>query len=432
VSTRLRRHAKTTTLLRGFFAGLILHGLLAATSCASKTSMDDDREIETATSAREEGLPKAEFPSDSDAAYEFDARFDIESGRDPDSAAGVQTSADKRAKAWKPPEPGKDEFDWIRLKSGEWLKGDITYLRNRTLEFDSDELNELKLDWKDVVEVRSPRMNTVLFEGQVQHTGTLLIRDDVVLVGGDEPRTYALDQLVSIVPGEEKESDYWSGKISVGTTFRSGNTDQTDVTARGTIYRRTALTRTTIDYTGAITTIDGREEVNNHRAAAAYNVYLTTDFYLIPFAIEYYKDRIANVRHRVTPGSGAGYWLLDTPDVDWNVDLLGAYRYTEFDTVEAGENRTDKTAAAIVASKFDWEVTSTVDLILEYRIDVGLSDITDTNHHAVSTLSVELTKILDLDVSFIWDRVGKPQRDDDGDTPEKDDFRLVVGLGVDF
>ena len=44
----------------------------------------------------------------------------------------------------------------------------------------------------------------------------------------------------------------------------------------------------------------------------------------------------------------------------------------------------------------------------------------------------ELTSILDLDVSFIWDRVGKPQRDNDGDTPEKDDFRLVVGLGVDF
>ena len=134
----------------------------------------------------------------------------------------------------------------------------------------------------------------------------------------------------------------------------------------------------------------------------------------------------------MTPGSGAGYWLLDTPDVDWNVDLLGAYRYTEFDSVEAGGDRTEETAAVIVATKFDWELTNDVDLILEYRIDVGLDDVADTNHHAVSTLSVSLTKLLDLDVSFIWDRVGKPQRDNDGDTPEKDDFRLVVGLGVDF
>ncbi len=73
-----------------------------------------------------------------------------------------------------------------------------------------------------------------------------------------------------------------------------------------------------------------------------------------------------------------------------------------------------------------------MDLILEYKIDVGLSDLNDTNHHAVATVSVDMTKVLDLDVTFIWDRVGKPERDADGDTPEKDDFRLLVGVGFDF
>lgn len=457
------QHDHSVALL---FAGLIVCALSALPSCASRRSevqepaseaesksdsgaagkkeseSERDRARESAPESDSGSEPETETEteSESNAAIEAEIEADVESKVESEIAAETEPEAaaditePKKIDSWKPPEPGEGKFDWIRLESGEWLKGDITYMRNRTMEFDSDKLNELVLDWKDVVEIRSPRMNTVLLEGQIQHTGTLLIRDDVVVLGGDEPRTFPRDQLVSIVPGEEREADYWSGKISVGTTFRSGNTDQTDVTARATIYRRTALTRTTFDYTGSVTTIGGREEVNNHRGRAGYNVYLTQDFYLIPFAIEYYKDRISNIRHRITPGSGGGYWILDTPTVEWNVDLLGGYRYTEFDDVAAGDDKTEQTAAVIAQSKFDWEVTNDIDLILEYRIDVGLSNLTDTNHHAISTLSIDVATVpdLSLDVSFIWDRVGNPRRDADGDFPEKDDFRLVVGLGVDF
>ena len=61
------------------------------------------------------------------------------------------------------------------------------------------------------------------------------------------------------------------------------------------------------------------------------------------------------------------------------------------------------------------------------RLEVG-----ETTHHSVSTLSLELTKRFDLDVSFIWDRITNPKVGADGVQPKPDDFRLVVGLGVDF
>jgi hypothetical protein len=47
-------------------------------------------------------------------------------------------------------------------------------------------------------------------------------------------------------------------------------------------------------------------------------------------------------------------------------------------------------------------------------------------------LSLELTKRFDLDVSFVWDRISNPKVGADGVEPKPDDFRLVVGLGVDF
>lgn len=360
MTTRSRQTDRSIDLVKRLFFGLVMCVSWTATSCVSSPSMDEGRSgIGRPTPAPEEAPSVSETPPNgSDSNSDFEAETEAES--ETETASVVEparpastTAAETSAEAWKPPEPGSDKFDWIRLKSGEWLKGEITYMRNRTLQFDSDELNELELDWKDVVELRSPRKNTVVFEGQIQTTGTLLIRDDVVYVGGDEPRGYPRDQLVSLLPGEEKESDYWSGRISVGATIRSGNTDQTDVTARGTIWRRTPLTGTTLDYTGAITTLDGREEVNNHRVAGEFDVYLTQKFYLTPAALEYYKDRISNIKHRLTPGAGVGYWLMDSPEVDWNVGLLGAYRYTEFDSVEAGEDRTEETAAVIGATKFD-------------------------------------------------------------------------------
>jgi hypothetical protein len=40
--------------------------------------------------------------------------------------------------------------------------------------------------------------------------------------------------------------------------------------------------------------------------------------------------------------------------------------------------------------------------------------------------------VFDLDISFIWDRIGKPQQRADGSTPEKDDYRLMIGLGYEF
>src|SRR5262249_4506764 len=40
--------------------------------------------------------------------------------------------------------------DWIQLKSGEWLRGRLYGMQNRKLEFESDELDDLKFDWKDI------------------------------------------------------------------------------------------------------------------------------------------------------------------------------------------------------------------------------------------------------------------------------------------
>ena len=83
-------------------------------------------------------------------------------------------------------------------------------------------------------------------------------------------------------------------------------------------------------------------------------------------------------------------------------------------------------------ARFDWNITKRIELTLEYRGQYTSRQVGETTHHSVATLSLELTRRFDLDVSFVWDRISNPKVGANGVQPQQDDFRLVVGVGVDF
>ena len=103
-----------------------------------------------------------------------------------------------------------------------------------------------------------------------------------------------------------------------------------------------------------------------------------------------------------------------------------------FESVEAGEPTEKGTGAFVFGSRFDWDITRRIELLLEYRGQYTSREVGETTHHSVSTLSLELTKRFDLDVSFVWDRISNPKVASDGTEPKPDDVRLVIGLGIDF
>jgi hypothetical protein len=100
---------------------------------------------------------------------------------------------------------------------------------------------------------------------------------------------------------------------------------------------------------------------------------------------------------------------------------------------EHNRDPTEKgTAALAFSSRFKWDIAHRTKLTLEYRGQYTSREVGETTHHGVGTLSFELTKRFDLDVSFIWDRISDPKVGADKIQPQPDDFRLTVGLGVDF
>ena len=333
--------------------------------------------------------------------------------------------------AWRPPLPAAGKAEWIRLKSGEWLRGEIKVMRDGDLEFESDELNDLTFDWEDVWEVFSPSRNSYGFENRRVAVGTAVInREEVVVATEEGEERFPREKLLSIIPGDD--FNFWTAKVSLGLTARAGNTEQTEFTASAFARRESELTRMRFDYNGAIGTIDGDLNVNNHRANAKIDVYLTRRLYVTPASFEFFEDKFQNIDSRMTPGIGVGYHVLKRKRVDWDLELGASYQRTTHVSVTAGDDLVTNEGVILVSSILETEVTSVVDFDLSYTLQLGVPTIANTTHHAQVMFAVEITKVIDLDVKLIWDRVESPTESADGVIPNKNDLRLTVGFGLEY
>jgi putative salt-induced outer membrane protein YdiY len=333
--------------------------------------------------------------------------------------------------SWVPPE---DTFDWVQLKSGEWLKGTAKAMQDDELEFDSEELDNRTFDWKDIRQIRTGQGRVIqikFVDGDIL-TGGIVVTPTEVMVNGTTSRTSPRDRLQSFTRGGAKERDYWSGKVDLGLTIRSGNTEQTDYNGQAHLKRRTPTTRVKVDYIGNISKTDEEETADNHRLNGEFDVWLTRHFYLVVPYAEYFSDPFQNIAQRDTFGVGVGYDVIHRPKMEWTISAGPGYQRTRFSSTQAGEADKVETAAGAFGSEFDWDITSDLELMLEYRGQFTSKEAGGTTHHAVTTLSVDVTKRLDVDFSFVWDRTNNPTAGADGVLPEKDDYRFVVSLALDF
>ncbi len=328
--------------------------------------------------------------------------------------------------------PAEDGFDWLQLSSGEWLKGELVRLREGTLEFDSDELGMLKLDWAKVQLLWTSDAQTVLVEDEEPFEGRLTVSEGVAVVGGPDGRRLQASELLAIVPGTSESANYWSGKVTFGLSVRQGNTNQADGTAYFFARRETASTRWDNTYNGAYGKTNGLETANNHRLSTHLDYFLTRRLYLTPFAATAYRDPFSNIDLRLTPSAGFGYDLMDRNTLSWEIDAGPAFQYTRYSSVLSNEPGEESTWAFYTGTKIEWNITPNADLTFGYELTTPVPDTDEYNHHLSTVLSVDLFELFDLDVTFTWDRVNKPPLDGNGVAAKPDDLRLSVGLGWTF
>lgn len=341
-------------------------------------------------------------------------------------------AAEEEKAGWRPPPPMPDDFDWIQLVSGEWLKGEIIAMYKKSLDFDSEELDDLTFDWEDIREIRSARTMQVAFLDDVIAVGKLYVDGEQIRVMGEKDYQSQRSQVLSITAGEPKERNYWSGKVGVGINFRSGNTEQKETNGQANIVRRTPKNRIKFDYLGNFSESDGTSIADNQRVSTGWNRFLSDRFFISPVFGEYYRDPFQNIGSRWSLGVGAGYQLVDNSKVTWDVNAGIAYQRTTFDDVVEGEPESAETPALIIGTRYDNEITGWMDYFFDFTFNVVNQESGSYTHHLITGFQFDLIGDLDFDISVVWDRIQDPRANSDGTVPQKDDFRTIFGLGYSF
>ena len=147
--------------------------------------------------------------------------------------SGMPIHAQPVTDDWRPPPPPDlpTKWDWLQTTSGEWLKGELLVMYKDELTFDSDEFDEVTLDWKDVNEVRTAGTMAVGLTERRIAVGRLLVEGDSVRVLGADDQIFSRDEVVSITSGAPREINYWDFDVSLGANYRTGNTDSAETTS---------------------------------------------------------------------------------------------------------------------------------------------------------------------------------------------------------
>mgnify|MGYP001815289087 CR=1 FL=1 len=343
-------------------------------------------------------------------------------------AATLQAQEDTRE--FVPPDDG---YDWVQLTSGEWLKGELTGFFEDTIEFDSDILDDLTIDREDVARFFSGRNFSARIHGNAIVTGRVQLNEtDVVIFTQSGERIFSRDDLIALTLSAEREIDRWSGDISFGTNIRSGNNDFIEYNMIAGFERRTASSRGFIDYIGTFNETEGEQTANNHRVNFTYDRFSDSKFFWRPINGQYFRDPFQNIANQLTLETGLGYEILATGRTDWEIYAGVGITAVERVSVEVGQDKNTRSPSSTIGSDFETELTSWMDYLLSFQATFVDEASGEYQHHLLTTLSTDLIGDIDLDVSLVWDRTQNPPPNAAGETPEKDDYRLLVGIGFDF
>jgi hypothetical protein len=347
-----------------------------------------------------------------------------------DDAASGDDSTDRPVSEFVPPDDG---HDWLRLTSGEWLRGELIGNIDDQVEFESDILDELTLDAEDVDQFFSPRTFGVsLRDREVVYGRVRVDGDRIIVYEGDQERVMARRELVAIAASAERERDRWSANVSLGANIQGGNTDVLEYHAIAGLERRTPQSRMLIDYIGTFNETEGEQVANNQRVNVVLDRFSGSRLFWRPIIGQYFRDPFQNIQHQGTLETGMGYELIDSERTEWEIFAgLGA-NYARRVSVLPGEPKTSTSPAGSIGTVFDTELTPWMDYLFSFTATFLDEESGAYQHHMLTTLSTDFVGDFDIDLSFVWDRTERPRRDKDGDRPDSDDYRLLIGIGYEF
>jgi len=323
--------------------------------------------------------------------------------------------------------------DWLRLQSGEWLKGTINRLREGALDFTSTSVGNQTLGWDSVVELRSSRRLIYVHSDRSTAVGPARLQDGRLTVQQTSgPRSMSQREVLSIVPEKTAELSKWAFRATLGVGARLGNTSSIDYLSFARLSRVDAYSRIVSEYNGAYGTVSDTENTNKHRGNSGWDLFVSPAFYVTPLSGEAVYDRFQNLALRWTLATGFGARALRLAAFTMKTDLGFGFLQNNYNSVEAGQPRTTQGAFARPGIQINGALAGNLAFEVQWQSSIVVTNLPYTFHHGAARLSVGLVGILSLDLSAVYDRQETTVTGADGVTPRRDDIAMALGFGIDL
>ncbi|MDO6762910.1 DUF481 domain-containing protein [Agarivorans sp. 1_MG-2023] len=325
-----------------------------------------------------------------------------------------------------------EDKDWIQLDSGEVIQGELEELYQKKALFDSDELDDLSIDIEDIQRLRTAKWFQVNLRGLGVVRGRLMVDEEKVTIVGKDTHFASRYDVISVYQVAESEADRWENKATLSANIASGNTNTLEINGKLNSERKTALSRTIITYLGVVSESNDETTARNHRVTLSHDLYKHQDWFFRPVLADFYHAPLKNIKLQSQLASQVGYIAVEDDDKKWELSAGPSWQQTRFEEVTAGTSNKESSLGLSFGSNFEIDITKDIELNHDYQMTLSQTKTGGYQHHNLLNFAIDITDDLDLDIDFIWDYTASPTPDADDITPEKNDYRVVIGIGLDF
>lgn len=321
--------------------------------------------------------------------------------------------------------PVLSHADEVILNNGDKLNGKIGLISGGVMKFTSPSLGDINIKL-DTIKSYSADSATLRTQDRKFITGAIKEGNasQITLADG---KTYNTADIARVNPPQAG----WTGAVVAnGAVIRgNSNTESLGVSASATLRRDTPdnddrLTLTLSDnYARTGVGAGSAATADNTGASVAYDIFFSSKFYGYG-NIGYYRDYIAALNYRLTPGVGVGYQWVESKDLNFSTEAGVSYLYQDYAGAPISQN-----SAFRLAYHLDTALNDKVKLFndVEYVAPFRFGELNRYILTADVGLRANLTKSFFTEFKIVYNRNDHP-------VPGrlKDDLAYTLGVGWTF
>ncbi len=227
---------------------------------------------------------------------------------------------------------GAARADEVVLVNGDRITGKLVDLAEGKISIKTDYAGTVKIDWSKVQTVSTDGPVYLTIGDNVVRATVLPSADGTATLESEELPTaesVELSRLTSM-SYERKPAVRVTGRINIGASSTSGNTDKEQLNGSFEVVARSAKNRTTLGAEANRSETDGTQTESNWLAYLAYDHFISEKWYAYA-STSAENDKFKDINLRTTIGAGAGYQFFETDETNLSMELGASYVNTDYD-----------------------------------------------------------------------------------------------------